>query len=565
MLRLVKTTVGPASIAVGSNGPTLAVEAYNAGDGTLPLRVVSSAPWAVPTVGTAGRCTTTTQVTVPCIPISVALNTASLAAGMQTAILTVTGDATTADAPQTITVTAAMGGAVPSSIAVYVAPGSYVNVPTPTNSNMYSSPTTQDGNRWLSMTITGGGSFQYSYPWSVHIEPQPANVPGVYTGTMTLSSSTFAGDNKSIAVTMNVTAQPIAQDPGPVTVRLAQGAPPMSAPFSGVNLNNLGLGTLTVAGVTASIASCGSSWLTVAQTAAGAALTFDPTGQPLGACRATLTFTTNAANTLAPVPVTMQVVAAGQPSINYQGVQDNATYTPGGAVAPGDIVVVKGEQFSFAAAANGYVPASQVPLPTNLGGVSVSVNGENAPLFYAFYGQIAFEMPWDIAPGTALVTVTNSGGAVSNLASVPVATRAPGILLINGGPYPVITNALDGSFPFAVGAFPGLNTHPVRAGDILTIWAIGLGPTSPAALTGQPPPFPPLAWLLDVPKIAFTAGSINISPVYATPSFAGLSSQYTGLYQVNVTVPQGCPTGTAYVRMGFADSTFSNAVPIAVQ
>jgi uncharacterized protein (TIGR03437 family) len=566
MLRLASATIGPVSIAAGANGPAQVVEAYNAGDGALNLAVQSSQPsWAVPAVGAARPCTTTQAATL-CIPITVSLNTASLGAGTQTAILTVSGDANTVDAPQTVTVTVAVGGAVPSSVNAYVPPNGSVDIPAPTNSNLSWKATTQDGNSWLSMTISGGGSFRFVYAWNVHIAAQPANVPGVYTGAMALSGSSFAGDNKTIPVTMTVTTLPIAQNPGPVTVRLAQGAPPMDATFpaASVTLNNLGLGTLTVTGVTTSIASCGNSWLTVAQTSTGAALKFDPTGQPVGTCAATLTFTTNAANTLAPVQVTMQVVAKGSPLINYQGVVDNATYTPGGTVSPGDIVVVKGEQFSFAAAANGYVSAGQVPLPTSLGGVSVSVNGQPAPLYYAFYGQIAFEMPWEIAPGTALVTVTSSS-AVSNPASVPVATKAPGILLINGGPYGVITNATDGSFPFPVGTFPGVASHPVTAGNILTIWAIGLGPSTPAASDGQPPPYPPLAWLVVLPAVSFGTGGSLVPPVSTAPSFAGLSSQYPGLYQVNVTVPTGCPTGTVNVRLAFGDGTFSNAVPIAVQ
>jgi uncharacterized protein (TIGR03437 family) len=550
MLRLVATTVGPASIAVGSNGPSQVVEAYNAGDGTLPLAVSSSQPWAVPSVGQAAPCFTTNQVTVPCIPITVALNTASLTAGTQTAILTVTGDANTVDAPQTITVTVNMGGSVPSTINAYVPPNGSVNIPTPTNSDLRWQATTQDGNAWLSMNISGGGSFRFVYPWSVLIAAQPANVPGTYNGTMTLSNSSFAGDNKTIPVTMNVTTLPIAQQPGPVTVRLAQGAPPMSYPFAGIALNNLGLGTLTVTNVSTAIASCGNSWLTVAQSSTGAALTFDPTGQSVGTCTATLTFTTNAANVLAPVPVIMQVVAKGQPLIDYQGVTDNVTFTAGGAVSPGDIVVVKGEQFSFTSAPNGFVLLSQIPWPTSLGGVTVTVNGETAPLYYVFYGQLAFQMPMDTALGTALVTVTRSDGAASNPASVPVVARAPAIEVITKADY-TVPNA----------------SNPAHAGDTLILWAFGLGPTSPAVAAGQPAPtYPaPLAGLIDTPTVGFSLGNTIVAPVTAVPSFAGLAPTLAGIYQVNVTIPVGCPTGTVSVRLSFPDSTFSNAALITVQ
>jgi len=552
MLRLVSTTVGPASIAVGSTGPAQVVEAYNAGDGTLSLTVASSASWAAPTVGAARPCTTTNQVSTPCTPITVALNTASLTAGIQTAILTVSGDASTIDAPQTITVTVAMGGSVPPGINVYVPPSGSVDIATPTNSDLRWLATTQDGNNWLSMTVSGNGSFRFVYPWSVHIAAQPANTPGAYTGSMTLSGSTFAADNRTIPVTMNVTTQPIAQGPSLVSLRLAQGAPPLAAPYTmvPVTLTNAGQGTLTVNSVGVTVASlCSSSWLTVTRTPSGASLTVDPTGLSLSTCGATLSIASNAVNSPTLVNVTLQVVAKGPPLIQYQGVVDNATFAPGGPVSPGDIVLVKGEQFSFAgASAGGYTAGPAPPLPTVLGGASVLVNGTNAPLFYSFYGQLAFQIPMNTQVGTAVVQVKRDDGAVGNLASVPVVARAPGILVITKADYSV----------------PG-PSNPAHAGDALLIWSIGMGATSPAALTGQPAPSSPFAMLVDTPTVDFGTGLSFVPPVPAAPFFAGLAPPYAGLYQINVVVPPGCPTGTVFVSVAFPDRTFSNSMPIVVQ
>ena len=70
---------------------------------------------------------------------------------------------------------------------------------------------------------------------------------GNYTGTVTTSGSTFAADNKSIAVTMRVTTQPIAvSSTDRIRVRLAQGAPAYS---TNIVLSNVGQGTLTTAAV----------------------------------------------------------------------------------------------------------------------------------------------------------------------------------------------------------------------------------------------------------------------------------------------------------------------------
>src|SRR5690348_7905539 len=44
-LRLSASTVGPLSIAQGTNGATQTVEAYNAGDGSLGLALKSSVSW----------------------------------------------------------------------------------------------------------------------------------------------------------------------------------------------------------------------------------------------------------------------------------------------------------------------------------------------------------------------------------------------------------------------------------------------------------------------------------------------------------------------------------------
>ncbi len=145
--------------------------------------------------------------------------------------------------------------------------------------------------------------------------------------------------------------------------------------------------------------------------------------------------------------------------------------------------------------------------------------------------------------------VTNNGIA-SNPASVLVVARAPAINVITD-----YNN--NGTVPSAAA--------PAHIGDTLILWSFGLGPTSPAAVTGQPPPYPPLASLIATPTVAFSSGGGIVAPVDAAPGFAGLSPQYPTLYQVNVAIPQGCPTGTVNVRLGFPDGTFSNTVAITVQ
>src|SRR5579863_1215960 len=80
-------------------------------------------------------------------------------------------------------------------------------------------------------------------------------------------------------------------------------------------------------------------------------------------------------------------------------------------IAPNTWVEVKGTGL----AKNGDSRTWQGPdfvnnqMPTNLDGVSVTVNGENAYLYYISPTQLNILTPPDLKPGTAMVQVNNNG------------------------------------------------------------------------------------------------------------------------------------------------------------
>jgi uncharacterized protein (TIGR03437 family) len=437
-----------------------------------------------------------------------------------------------------------------------------LDLPIATNSMLRSSATTQDRNDWLSLGLVsnGQGSFTFVFPYTIHLAPLPANVPGTYTGSLSISGSAFAGDNKNVAVTMNVTTQPIAQTSSQsLNVRLAQSAKPYVA---AITVSNLGLGTLTVQSVTAS----GGAWLTASQSGNVAVITMDPGSLTPGLYTGSIAIASNAVNALPPIPVNFQVLAAGTPYIPFQGVVDGATFTPGDAVSPGDIVTIFGEQLSYAAPSTGGAP----PLPAMLNTTQVFVNGEPASLYYNSYGQINFQMPSDVSAGTALVKVVRDG-QTGNTVSVGIANRAPRLLVYSAG-FGAIVNAdgcggiapctLGGSLPFPANlSQPGYPAYPAKVGDTLELYAIGLGATNPSVAMGQPAPSSTLAYLATMPSVRF--GSNLFSPS-VIPDFAGLSPGFAGLYQVNVRIPANAPKGVVGVSLVFPDST-SNQVLIAIQ
>jgi uncharacterized protein (TIGR03437 family) len=526
------------------------VEAGNSGDGTLTLTassLSSSVSWISTNVTAEKNCTT--MPAIQCFALQLTLNTASLPRGLSTGIITVAAP-NVVNAPQTITVTVQMGGALPNGINVTMGPGKTADFPFYTNKYLTQSQTKTSAD-WLAVILDGVGSYQFGVPYHVHVAPPSSMALGTYNGTVTTAGSSDSIDDKQIPVTMVVTDQPVANtNVGTVQMHLAQGAPPQS---TSVALTNLGLGTLTVSDAQIT----GGTWVTAKPYASGAVLTFDPTGLNVGVYTASLAITSNSAVPVPAIPIQFSVVAKGAPTITFNGVVDNAIFGAGDALTSGDVAVVLGDQLFFSPLTVGSAP----PLDTTIGTTQVLVNGLPAPMYYASYGQLAFEMPYGLpTTQTASVQVVRDG-QTSNTVTVKIVPRAPRVLVIGGTSYGAITFA-DGTLPLAPGTFPGLDTHPATAGDTIIIYGIGLGATSPGVLAGQPAPSGPLSELTTTPVVNFFLP--NTQTVSATASFGGLTPTYAGLYQINVVVPSNAPKGLVNLTIGFPDA-ISNVVQLAIK
>jgi uncharacterized protein (TIGR03437 family) len=100
-------------------------------------------------------------------------------------------------------------------------------------------------------------------------------------------------------------------------------------------------------------------------------------------------------------------------------------------VAPGMIAViwwVSGSDFTTVSV---LAPPYVLPLPTSLGGVSVTIKDSSGaqnsmPLFYAFPRQVCVEIPDTTQGGTATITVTGADGLL-HTGTVAIASVAPGL------------------------------------------------------------------------------------------------------------------------------------------
>ncbi|HWF08961.1 MAG TPA: hypothetical protein VG297_10890 [Bryobacteraceae bacterium] len=234
---------------------------------------------------------------------------------------------------------------------------------------------------------------------------------------------------------------------------------------------------------------------------------------------------------------------ATPPTVSANGVVNAASFANGVSIAPGAIVAIFGSNLSNASA-----QATLTPLPKTLGQTSVTFNAEPAPLFYASSGQVNAQVPFDIAPGTAVVQVTR-GGSVSTSQPVSVGNVSPGIFIVD---QPNNIGAIIHSNGTVVSA-----AAPARSGEFLSIYCTGLGPlTSPVASGSPGPSTPPLPQTTTTPVVKLGNASL-------TPSFSGLAPTFVGLYQVNFQMPAfvGAANQTIQLSIG---GVLSNTATLAV-
>ena len=174
------------------------------------------------------------------------------------------------------------------------------------------------------------------------------------------------------------------------------------------------------------------------------------------------------------------------PQINTGGIVNNASYTlgsDGSAVAPGAIAAIFGSSLTDGSSC---LPPTCNPtfgsngkLNTSMAGAQVTVGGTAVPIFYATPTQLGVQIPSELTGGPAQVVVSVAGRP-STPTTATLATVAPGIF----------TYTADGKGPGAITHVDGsavTTQSPAQPGELVILYATGLGPVTPAVPTGALP------------------------------------------------------------------------------
>ncbi len=193
--------------------------------------------------------------------------------------------------------------------------------------------------------------------------------------------------------------------------------------------------------------------------------------------------------------------------------------------------------------------------PTSLDGVSVSVGGKAAYVYYISPTQINVQAP-DVATGEVAVTVTNAAGT-SAAVNATVTDFAPAFF--QAGRYVIATHQ-DGTLVAPSGQLG--NSTPAARGETMILWGTGFGAVSPQVAAGQTA----ADALGGTTAYVSAPPAITIGGVTATVVGAALNPGALGLYQIAVTVPNGASSGDqALVATAGGTTSPSSGVLFSVQ
>ncbi|MDX2032380.1 MAG: hypothetical protein SF339_17020 [Blastocatellia bacterium] len=159
--------------------------------------------------------------------------------------------------------------------------------------------------------------------------------------------------------------------------------------------------------------------------------------------------------------------------------------------------------------------ATATPLPTDLAGTRVRVNGVLAPLFFVAPTQVNFLVPAGVQSGSAVLEIL-AGDNVLSRGTINLASAAASLFTANasGAGAPAAVATKDGVSFTNVGN-PDGTANPLDAGDYLVLFGTGFR------------------------KAALSSVRIAIGGREAPALFAGAQGGLAGLDQINTQIPAG--------------------------
>jgi uncharacterized protein (TIGR03437 family) len=217
------------------------------------------------------------------------------------------------------------------------------------------------------------------------------------------------------------------------------------------------------------------------------------------------------------------VARGAGPTYSAAGIVNASNYAAG-PFAAGSVISIFGTGLARSTYVLAASDVSGAMLPFELNYVRIYVQDQPVPLLFVSPGQINFIMSNEQLPGPVRIRVVTEGITGPEVA-VTLVDSAPALF---AGP---------NNYALATDAKSNLLTadNRARAGDIIVIYATGLGRTSPAPRSGEIPRY--AGQMAALASLKITLAGRAVDPIFI--KYAGLTPGSAGLYQINLEVPPG--------------------------
>ena len=235
------------------------------------------------------------------------------------------------------------------------------------------------------------------------------------------------------------------------------------------------------------------------------------------------------------------------PSYSVTGIVSTGSYAAG-PFAPNSLVTIFGDDLSTGT--RGLLASDIVGnlLPTELNSTRVNINFFPAPLFYVSEKQINLLIPGRLGFGKAELQVVRQGQRGPTVI-IELAPAAPA-LFVNED-YAIATHGDNSVITVE---------KPARGGELIVIYAAGLGKVKTMPENGELAPWP--SRLPENAGFRVTIGGSTVDP--ARIVYAGLTPYSAGLYQVNLILPDSL-SADPEVRLFVGDAGSPAGVKLAAR
>ncbi len=231
----------------------------------------------------------------------------------------------------------------------------------------------------------------------------------------------------------------------------------------------------------------------------------------------------------------------GAPSYSTDSIV-NAADGRSDRLGPNTLASIYGKDLAYNARALAASDIVDSRVPVSLGGVRVNMSGVYLPLIYVSPTQINFLLPYDLEASEIEISVERDNLRGPKV-KIRLAGTAPAVFRMDA--QTVVAAHLDGSVV--------TRAAPAHGGEVVVLFATGLGRTKPEQLSGRLAPRAAALTSGDRFAVRLDGAALPAGRIL----YAGIAPGFVGLYQINLLLPDE-PGQDPEVTVAFGDQASSS-------